>query len=554
MAIVVGISITILAGFLLFGPSGRDDVYMTLWPAQQFSERAEIVNYNGDAIEQSSSLLHVVVLGSVYRLVGGNIVGLNFSLMLIFGLLSIVLTLLLARKLELPLHWVAIAMGAQACFVYWSMGGLDAVLAAFCWLCLLLAYLRFEKREKWLWLLVSVVAVITVRPENGFVLLGVFGLLAVFRLFPKGAAGLDLKQAKLPLIAISMGIIVACVLGLARLYLTGTWFPQPVIAKASSPDFNRLLMGSKYLFRQTRQHPELAFLWLGIALSAFQLFRRKQLHIVTELSLAIATTGMLFVLVVGGDWMENARFVVPYLPILILLLFAALGDLPSKVKLGGSVVFVLFCVFGLIQTARTQGTGYGILTKPNLQDSDFDKFAFAERNNRDHLRDFHPLAVLQRETARIFHASGKKVTILSHQAGFMMFHLANSNPEQFRFIDLMGLCTTDFTDCEVTKQRGNLNGGLNMDLVFLFDNLPLLSEKCGFEAPDIVFDLDQQDFILSNHLHANNYKIVNIQKGIMPMGTGAFPGLEIDATEFVAVHPKWDDQAPATIFEVGKQE
>jgi len=52
-------------GFLLFGSTGRDDSYITYWVADQFRRTGRIANYNGKAIEQSSSLLHVLVLAGL---------------------------------------------------------------------------------------------------------------------------------------------------------------------------------------------------------------------------------------------------------------------------------------------------------------------------------------------------------------------------------------------------------------------------------------------------------------------------------------------------------
>ena len=180
MASLIGISITLLAGFLLFGPSGRDDVYMTLWPALQFSEHGHIVNYNGEALEQSSSLLHVVVLGSLHSVLGGNIVDLNFVFVLILGLASGWLSLILGKKLGLPLLPLALALSGNACFTYWSMGGLDAVIAAFCWLLFALAYLQTENKRKWPAIGFAFVLLLLIRPENGFVLALLFGFLVLF--------------------------------------------------------------------------------------------------------------------------------------------------------------------------------------------------------------------------------------------------------------------------------------------------------------------------------------------------------------------------------------
>ena len=131
------------------------------------------------------------------------------------------------------------------------------------------------------------------------------------------------------------------------------------------------------------------------------------------------------------------------------------------------------------------------------------------------------------------------VTVLSQQAGMMAYHLCDAYYGKVRFIDLVGLCTADFTDCPVTAGRGNFPGGLNMDLVYFFEDLPRLGAKCGIEAPDIVFGLDEADRPLRRQLEKHGYQVVFEQDGILPPASGLFPGLEIEAGEFVALGPAW---------------
>jgi hypothetical protein len=535
-----GAMLLLAAGFLLLGPTGRDDVYMTLWPAQQFAENASIHNYNGDALEQSSSLLHVVVLGGLQKAVGGNIVDLNFGLILACGLLAMGWTVWLGKKLGLPLWPLALTLGGQGIWVYWAMGGLEAVFAALCWVAFLAAWIQGYRKGKWLGLVPAAVALLLVRPENGMVALAAMGLFGLTQLFGWLSDEKDRQKKRQHWLAMAVVLIAGIGLGLWRMAEFGQWFPQPVVAKAGGISVARWLMGAKYFFWQTYRHPELVGLWLGIVAAFVAIIRKKSLNAAQGILLSVALAGLAFVLFAGGDWMENARFIVPYLPILLLLLFSTFAEWPTKLKWIVSWAFVAFSLLGLIQTARFQNTGYADLAHPHQYLSSSDStFAFAERNNRDHVRDFDPLRILQGETERIYQAKGSKVTILSHQAGFMMYHLAKSQAEQFHFIDLMGLCTKDFTDCPLTKDRGKLNGGLNMDLMYFFRDLPALTKECGIEAPDIVFDLDEQSLLLTHCLKQNGYQIIFLQTGIMPMGTGIFPGLEIDATEFIAVHPRW---------------
>src|ERR1041385_1784086 len=52
-------------GFTLFRSTGQDDCYLSYWPAHTLATFGRIVNYNGEAVEQSSSLLWVLAMGLI---------------------------------------------------------------------------------------------------------------------------------------------------------------------------------------------------------------------------------------------------------------------------------------------------------------------------------------------------------------------------------------------------------------------------------------------------------------------------------------------------------
>lgn len=79
------------SGAVLFSSSGRDDAHITYWAAYAISHFGKIVNYSGEFVEQSSSLLQVLFLATINRLTGFNIVTL--------GKLSSIIFVRLIRKL-----------------------------------------------------------------------------------------------------------------------------------------------------------------------------------------------------------------------------------------------------------------------------------------------------------------------------------------------------------------------------------------------------------------------------------------------------------------------
>ena len=64
-----GLIVTALS-LALFGASGRDDPYITFSAAEAIVHNGRLANINGDAIEQSTTLLLTLLLAGLYWLTG----------------------------------------------------------------------------------------------------------------------------------------------------------------------------------------------------------------------------------------------------------------------------------------------------------------------------------------------------------------------------------------------------------------------------------------------------------------------------------------------------
>ncbi len=535
---LLGAGLLVMAGLLLLGPGGRDDTYKTLWPAEALAKTGSIVNYNGDAIEQSSSLLHVLLLGGLEAISGESIAELNLGFLIFCGLAGIFLSLWVARLVGIPLHWsMGMALGGHGLWAYWTMGGLDAVLAADCWLLFLGSFLVATNSGRWWLCLPTAVLLVLARPEHGLVAIGALGLSLGLQLVLKSPAD-ERPERKQLLYAILVVATALAALIAWRIWHGGYWLPQSARAKTDGFSWEKARHGLGYLWLETYRHLELIPLWLGLLLGCGRMVLRRQASLGGSLLLSIILVGLTFVVMSGGDWMENGRFIVPMLPLLTLNFYLEMGQIVEKWRLPIQIGYLAACIGGLLWVAMHFNLGYSPLHSPNPNRIPA-QLSFAERNNKVHLRDAYPLAALLQEHDRIYQRKGAKVNILSQQAGFMLYHLAHRRFGEFRFVDLVGLCTSDFTECSVTQGRGRMRGGLNMDLVYLFDDLERIQKECGFARPDIVFGLDDATMQLGKSLEQHGYEIVAWQMGDMPSGGSLFPGMQVEAYEFVAIDTVW---------------
>ena len=170
IAVLVGLSTA------LFPSAGRDDAYITYWAAYALGEFGEIVNLNGERLEQSSSLLHVIVLAVASWLTPLSVASAGPIVSLLSGVLTLVYTYRLAGLMVPRWYGVMATMivATVAPFVYWSTGGLEGTLSALVATALmyyLIDPLHLSKSHKSKWVMIVVVpAYILVRPEGIFVL------------------------------------------------------------------------------------------------------------------------------------------------------------------------------------------------------------------------------------------------------------------------------------------------------------------------------------------------------------------------------------------------
>jgi hypothetical protein len=109
--------ILLLGGIVSFSSSGRDDAYITYWPAHTLSDQGEVLNYNGERIEQSSSLLFVFLLALLRKMSGLDVETLGSLLSVVFAVSSVFATGRLASLIKPQAAFLSAWQMEQFCLI-----------------------------------------------------------------------------------------------------------------------------------------------------------------------------------------------------------------------------------------------------------------------------------------------------------------------------------------------------------------------------------------------------------------------------------------------------
>jgi hypothetical protein len=533
-------------GFTLYSSTGRDDAYLTYWPAHTLATMGNIVNYNGERIEQSSSLLLTVVLAVGNRVSGISIPTLGYALGVLAGSTTVLLVWLTARKLTAPTAWMAASLAATSTpIVYWSFSGMEAPLVPALLLVVVLAGARYltgavanARRD----LAVSVVAIAAftiVRPEAGFVLIAVFGALVLASLLLRGKrAEWGAPQVRRSLVLAGVAVLALGAVTAARLLYFGAAFPNPVSAKANGV---QLEAGVDYVVRAVRETSPSALAIAGIPFAALgivgvvRIARRPGALGVLVASATLVQLG--FVVMVGGDWMEGGRFLVTTAALASVLVAVGIEAVPGRAMI--AIALIALQVGGAINFAERSSTGSPAWTTPSTPDtrrSGHNPYAWYERQNRTHLRDttvIEPLALVIDEVAR--HVDGP-VTVASSQAGMVPYYVFQRGVDA-EFIDVRGLATDTLSRCPGYEATGPLGMGHGLSetlaLVFAYE------KECGVPRPDVIYGLD--DFPAEVQAE---YQLVHQQLGRSVNHSSWLPGELVPARAFVAVRKDLGEHFP----------
>jgi hypothetical protein len=307
--------------------AGRDDVYITLWSAFGVSQGHGFVNYNFQPAEISSSLLHVLMLSLFALLSVDDIFVINKMIGIGCGLLTIGM-LYYSSEIFFPqikhhkqaALLVILLLIFSPVWMYWTAGGLENAIVCVILLWFVRSLLQSWAHEvvDWVSIGTSASLLILVRSE-GFIYLSMIGLLGVLWWYVRG-------MPKSILWAILLPVVVFGVVSLWRWYSFGVFFPNPTYAKVHVPHsaWALIYQGIQY----TRSFYTLVVFHAGIwpmligaccvAICAMATKKKYLFGIPGQYSFIafIVLINHLFIIMVGGDWMELNRFVQPVIPLM----------------------------------------------------------------------------------------------------------------------------------------------------------------------------------------------------------------------------------------------
>ncbi len=543
-------AVLLALSFALFPSAGRDDAYITFWAAHALSEFGEIVNLNGDRIEQSSSLLHVLVLAAASKLSPFSVPDVGYAL----SVVAAVLTLLYVQRLTLLFgDWkLALASSAIAAtfppFVYWTTGAMEASAAALATAALLYHAIKYLESDDLrrappaVW--ASVLAFSLVRPES-VLLIGSTVVVAYVVFFIRGRStssddpdhrmAVRIKTAQIGLVVF---VCTVAVFGFRFLYFDAL-FPQPVAAKLGGLTLDRIGNGLEYLLGALLPPPVSLlpfFAAAGVYFTVRKLWKDEKPYAGGLLVVLLLLAHLGFLVVSGGDWMEGARFAVPFIPLMALLGVLALPLMRRRELLVYAVVGLLsFQMIGSVWLAKFGSVSMPVWTVSEAgNDLPVSRYTWPARANRTNLRDIPVAEKLSSIVGALMNETPGRVAIMSGQAGFVAYHVARDHFRDIRFVDRRGLTTDDFTACAGTRDVARSSTGMLFTYRAYFANRDAIEAECGVPRPDVIFELDLPELLVESVVADNGYTVVYRQTGRIVNGP-PLQGIEVLANEFIAV-------------------
>ena len=544
----------LFVGFTVFSSTGRDDAHITYWASYSLQEFGQILNYNGERIEQSSSPLHVFTLSILGILSGIRVEALGRPLSIFFGCSSLFLTYKLTSmacdnvKTDNVAKFLSTLLtGISAYFVYWSFGGLESTLAAFAILGLIIVYGKYLSSSHVIpspylltLLLLSTGGLLLVRPEMPIVILFLLaGHLSFFGFFQK-IRGNTIREVLSKSLNHHLFLLVVVafwalpIFAIRKIYFN-SFFPQPVLAKSAGFSSDIVSMGLDY-YEQSFYAPGVfaASIFVLYVLSLIYVFlmQFRELNIYISLSFVFTVIYASFALFSGGDWMEGGRFFVPIIPLLSLFLSTTISSFRNNLRFFIGLLVITLSLSFIFQFAQKYSTGLPIWDSIVLSNEyGFSRYTWFERRNRVNLRDMPAVSYLEKLVEKVTVFKQGPVTIFTAQMGIVPYYMSKNYYGQIYWYDMFSLADNTFMQCPIASDLPRLPSGMFISYAEYFDQKERFRELCGISEPDLIYDLTREKAEITE---ANGYTVVFLQTGEVS-GHSLFLQSAVPAYEFVAI-------------------
>lgn len=514
--------ILIVTGGLLYPSAGRDDAYIHYWQAYALEQYGQFVNYNGELLEQTSSLTHtlLLVLGQLLMPISYPVLGILISVL--FGCLSCFLIIPVTRRL-VPDYadWAPFLLATTLPFVYWSFSGMEMTLYSFLTLGSVLLMNRIlnpdsnGRQYDLLGFGAFLPVYLLVRPESFAVLASVLlGLLICYGLRKIRFPGTALYRPGL-LSSVGLGAILA-VGGLRHAYF-GHYLPHAVRTKVYFKPELPWKTGFWYLWNHLTG-PGLSILiplaLFGGVIALGKFFSDENPGTLGVL-LVLHTVALLgFILMVGGDWMEAGRFVVPLLPVVIPLALLGVERLPLARHWthGLLLLMVLLLLTGTVTFPRKKSKSLPLWAWGDSTGAPrTDEFGWTVRLNKPNRQDIRVYRALRRVIHRLRDRGVKEITVLSDQGGFIPFSLMKEFYGDVTWVDRRGLVSTALIRCEFIRNSTVKSSryGLKLSWENYFQNARAINNYCLSGPPELIHIRDRFSRLTIRSLTAAGYFLVH---------------------------------------------
>ena len=529
--LIISLALYFYTSIVHYVGAGRDDTFITLWTGITLAEGHGLVNYNFEPVEMSSSLLHTVIVAITYILAPNFIYTINKVLGLMAG--AILLVVLYQKRHDLfernisgitMFAITSLGLANNRAWLYWNLGGLETpfqTLIIFLYGLYLVEFMKTPVRV--LPLVVLQILYILVRPE-GFILI----LFTTIFIFSRVLLHKPF-QSKQVILLIGVPSLLFLLILIVRYLHFGLLFPNPVYAKIymgmDNNTVSNINTGIEYLKGFYTSSPyvaiQLAVLTaLVIHYGRILIDQRTKADPGTSIPyfnfaplLGLILINHLFVISVGGDWMEFFRLIVPVVPFLVILttcfafgIFNAVLEKhilsrPHLEILANLALGVLFLV--AIATNSGQRDNYEIEGYHNCSEKmDLRKLHFVSLDY-SHLddqlilvncagkRDWNGvMPFITAELPEVYKSLDQNITIATYQMGFFPYFIKRVYPAMnIEFIDTVGLADSNIARMQLPKKNYGVKDGVNMVSIFTGKSGELSRYVLG-RNPNMIYVLD----------------------------------------------------------------